>query len=204
MASDIRVQVDDAAIRRAVERLRLGLPLGGRMRPFWERVGRALKTSVQMRFRMQVGPDGSPWKQSWRAKNEGGQTLSLSRRLRNSVTYEATETSASVGTNVAYAAMHQFGGIIRAKSGPFLAIPITPAARAAGSPRNFEGLHVQQTIRSVDTDGGQFMLVDARGVAHYLLRRQVTMPARPFLGVNAGDEKEIAATADRFYGELWR
>lgn len=204
MASDVTVKVDSAALRSAIERIRLNLPLGGRMRPLWERIGRVMKTSTQLRFRQQSGPGGTPWPKSWRAKNEGGQTLSLTRRLRNSITYDATETSVSVGTNVAYAAIHQFGGIIRAKAGPFLAIPVTPAARAAGSPRNFEGLHVQQTIKTAGTSGGQFMLVDSKGVTHYLLRAQVTMPARPFLGADASDEKEIVATGERYYGEVWR
>lgn len=198
MASDVSVKVDSRALRAAIERVQQGMPLGGRMQPLWERIGRVMKTSTQLRFRMQVSPDGAAWQKSRRALDEGGQTLSLTRRLRNSITYAATATGVAVGTNVAYAAMHQFGGVIRAKAGPFLSIPVTPQARAAGSPRNFEGLKVTQSVK------GQFMLVDAKGVVHYLLRKQVTMPARPFLGVNAADEKEIEASADRFYGELWR
>jgi phage virion morphogenesis protein len=198
MGSDIKVKVEDTGIRPAIEKVRLGLPLGGRMRPLWENIGRVLKTSVQLRFRKQVGPDGMAWKKSWRAEHEGGQTLSLSRRLRNSITYEASETSVTVGTNVAYAAAHQFGATIRAKAGPFLSIPVTPQARAAGSPRNFPGLHVVQSLK------GQFMLVDEKGVVQYLLRKQVVLPARPFLGVNEADEKEIVAASERFYEEQWR
>jgi len=198
MASDLSVKVDNAALLAAIERVHKGLPLGGRMGPLWERIGRVGKTSTQLRFRMQVAPDGSPWKKSRRALEDGGQTLSLSRRLRNSITYEATSTGVSWGTNVAYAAMQHFGGVIRAKSGPFLSIPITPQARAAGSPRNFEGLHVAQSVK------GQFMLVDDKGVVHYLLRKQVTLPSRKFLGVNGADEKEIVATAKRYYEEQWR
>lgn len=198
MGSDVKVQVLDTGIRPAIEKVRLALPLGGRMRPLWENLGRVLKTSVQMRFRKQVGPDGMAWKKSWRAEHEGGQTLSMTRRLRNSITYEASETGVTVGTNVAYAAAHQFGATIRAKAGPFLAIPVTPQARAAGSPRNFEGLHVQQSAK------GQFLLADEKGVVHYLLRAQVVLPARPFLGVNEEDEKEIVAASERFYEGLWR
>jgi len=198
MASDIQVKVEDRALRAAIERVRLGLPLGGRMRPLWERIGRIGKSSTQMRFRMQVSPDGKPWQKSRRALDEGGQTLSLSRRLRNSITYEATETGVSWGTNVAYAAMHNFGGVIRAKAGPFLSIPVTPEARRAGSPRNFEGLKVTQSIK------GQFMLVDQNGVVQYLLRAKVTMPQREFLGVNGADSKEIVSTSERFYEERWR
>lgn len=46
-------------------------------------VGRYLKTSTQLRFRAQRGPDGTAWKPTHR----GGQVLRLSGRLRNSITY---------------------------------------------------------------------------------------------------------------------
>lgn len=46
-------------------------------------VGRYLKSSTQLRFRAQRGPDGSAWKPTRR----GGQVLRLSGRLRNSIAY---------------------------------------------------------------------------------------------------------------------
>jgi phage gpG-like protein len=48
-------------------------------------VGRYLKTSTQIRFREQKGPNKEAWKKPLR----GGQALSLTRRLRNSLTYLA-------------------------------------------------------------------------------------------------------------------
>lgn len=198
MAGEVRVEIRDGGVRAAFERLRLGLPLGGSMRPALENMGRVLKTGAQLRFRTSKGPDGQQWEKSFRAENEGGQTLSLTRRLRNSITYQATSGSVSVGTNVVYAAVHQFGATIRAKAGPFLSIPVTPAARAAGSPRNMDGLHVAQTLK------GQFILVDAKGVTQYLLRQQVTIPARPFLGVSDGDGREIVGVVERYLQERWR
>lgn len=194
MAGDVRVEIMDGGVRAAFERLRMGT---GNMQSALENVGRALKTGVQLRFRSTTGPDGQKWEKSFRVANEGGQTLSLTRRLRNSITYTATRGSVSVGTNVAYAAIHQFGGTIRAKNGPFLSIPVTPAARAAGSPRNMEGLHVAQTLK------GQFILVDAKGVTQYLLREQVTIPARPFLGVSSADSTEIVGVVERFFQQRW-
>lgn len=198
MADSARVDIKDGGVRDALRRLQLGLPLGGTMQPAMERVGRALKTGVQMRFRTTSGPDGRQWEKSFRAQTEGGQTLSLTRRLRNSITYEADRQSVAVGTNVIYAAIHQFGGTIRAKNGPFLAIPVTPEARAAGSPRNMDGLHVATTL------AGQYMLVDHAGRTQYLLRQQVTIPARPFLGVGDDDRTEIQGVVERYLQERWR
>lgn len=197
MADDVTIKLNDSGVRAALEKLRLGLPLGGSMLPAMQNMGRVLQTGAQLRFRSTSGPDGPAWEKSFRAKHEGGQTLSLTRRLRNSITYTATASSATVGTNVAYAAIHQFGGTIRAKNAQFLSIPVTPAARAAGSPRNMAGLHVAQTLK------GQFMLVNDKGVTQYLLRKQVTIPARPFLGVSAGDRVELIGVAERFLQARW-
>lgn len=196
MAND-GVRLVDDGVATAIKNLRLGLPLGGQMQPAFENIGRALKTGTQLRFRTTTAPDGQAWQKSWRARNEGGQTLSLTRRLRNSITYQATPTSVAVGTNVLYAAIHQFGGVIRAKAGPFLSIPVTPAARAAGSPRNMPDLHVAQTLK------GQFILVDAKGVTQYLLRHQVTMPARQFLGLSDSDRIELLGVTDRHLKRSW-
>ena len=197
MADDVTIKLNDSGVRAALEKLRLGLPLGGSMLPAMQIMGRVLKTGAQLRFRSTSGPDGAAWEKSFRAKHEGGQTLSLTRRLRNSITYTATASTATVGTNVAYAAIHQFGGTIRAKNAQFLSIPVTPAARAAGSPRNMAGLHVAQTLK------GQFMLVNDKGVTQYLLRKQVNIPARPFLGVSAGDRVELIGVAERFFQSRW-
>ncbi|MDT7838206.1 phage virion morphogenesis protein [Aquabacterium sp. OR-4] len=192
------MKVTDDGVRRAMERMRLGMPLGGSMLPAMQQIARAMVTGAQMRFRMQTAPNGQPWSKSYRARTEGGQTLSMSRRLRNSINGQATGHSATVGTNVVYAAIHQFGGVIRAKAGPFLAIPVTPAARAAGSPRSMEGLHVAQTLK------GQFILVDSKGQTHFLLRRQVKIPARPFLGVSGSDAAEIIRIGEQHLMKRWK
>lgn len=196
MGVDVRIALQDQGVASAVERLRLGLPLGGSMRPAMEGMGRVLKTRSQLSFKTQTGPDGEKWKPSHRAKNEGGQTLSLSRRLRNSITYQADAAQVAVGTNVLYAAIHHLGGTIRAKNGPFLAIPITHAARKAGSPRNME-LHVVQTLK------GQFILVDKAGMTHFLLRDRVTIPARPFLGMADADRPVLVGVVERYLAQRW-
>lgn len=199
MVLDARVTIQSAEVKAALERLRLALPLGGNMQRPFEAMGRVLKTGAMLRFRMMRGPDGTAWEKSWRARNEGGQTLTSSNaRLRRSITYRATPTSVEVGTNVVYAAIHQFGGVIRAKKGPFLSIPVTPQARAAGSPRNMPGLAVAQTLK------GQFVLVDSKsGTVHYLLRKQVTMPERPFLGASDDDRAELLRVLQTHYEGIW-
>lgn len=78
--------------------------------------------------------------------------------------------------DVRYALMMEVGGIIRPKKAKYLAIPLTPEARIAGSPRNMAGLVFVQSLK------GQPMLVDEQtGDPEYLLRQSVTIKARPYL-----------------------
>lgn len=198
MAVDASIKFDDKEVLAALERLRLSLPLTGDMTPAMKSFGRVLKTGAQLRFRQGKSPDGKPWEKSRRSSGEGGQTMSITRRLRNSITYRASHDSVEIGTNVAYAAIHQFGGIIRAKNGPFLAIPITPQARAAGSPRNMQNLVFVQSLK------GQFMLLDKdSGTVHYLLRKQVKIPARPYLGASDEDRTELLRVMDEHLNRIW-
>ncbi len=61
------------------------------------------------------------------------------------------------------------------------------------------GLVVRQSLK------GQFMLVEAAsGAVHFLLERQVRMPARPFLGVSDGDAEEVVRVVGEHLERAWR
>ncbi len=93
---------------------------GERPRPVLDQIGRYLKASTERRFRRQVGPEGSPWPPSIRARVQGGETLTDTRRLRRSIVHRADDREVVVGTNVEYAAVHQYGAEIEAKRAPRL------------------------------------------------------------------------------------
>ncbi|NHM25458.1 phage virion morphogenesis protein [Desulfofundulus sp. TPOSR] len=76
-------------------------------------IGEHLVSSTQERFKTETAPDGTKWPQSIRAREEGGQTLSDTRRLRNSISYAARPDRVEVGTNDKRAPVHQFGATIR-------------------------------------------------------------------------------------------
>lgn len=80
-----------------------------------DEVGGMLVSSTLNRFENERGPDGQRWKPSARARQEGGQTLTDSARLRTSITHTYDRDSVAVGTNVIYAGIHQLGGTIRPK-----------------------------------------------------------------------------------------
>jgi phage virion morphogenesis protein len=80
-------------------------------------IGRSLRASTLERFRTERDPDDRAWIPSRRrAEGSPRPTLTLSARLRSSISSRATDSEVRIGTNVIYAATHQFGGTIRPKT----------------------------------------------------------------------------------------
>lgn len=71
---------------------------------------------VQRGFERSQAPDGS----SWAPVLRGGQPLRDKGILMNSLTPAVNATGFEIGTSVKYAATHQSGATIRAKTGPYL------------------------------------------------------------------------------------
>lgn len=134
MTASITLTADTTAALAGLVRLR---ERAVHLQPVLDRVGAALESSTIERFDAGVSPAGAPWKPSNRAvagsrvevgrkRKDGsrkvvmgriGKTLVDSARLRNSITHSADDTSVDVGSNVVYAAVHQFGATITAKGG---------------------------------------------------------------------------------------
>jgi HK97 gp10 family phage protein len=105
------------------------------------------------------------------------QELMLTRNLSRSLHKEVTERSkdraaVEIGTNVEYAAIHEFGGTIKAKSAKYLSIPV---GSYTGSPRKYSDLRLRKT------GNGNLVLVDAGNKVQYVLKSSVEIPARPYL-----------------------
>ena len=99
--------IDDAALLGALD----GLETAGRdMSPAMADIAAYLLLSTQERFELGIDPDGDPWIPSERAIREDGQTLVDQGLLLGSLTTDSGPDFAEVGSNVAYAAIHQFGG----------------------------------------------------------------------------------------------
>ena len=93
---------------------------GRNLRPLMTEIGSALEDSTRQRFKSQRSPDDIPWapiSQEWRAEKaeRGFATGILKMRgdLLNSVRFEADNSSSTVIASAPYAAIHQFGGVIR-------------------------------------------------------------------------------------------
>ena len=133
--SAITITIDIAPVQSMLDEL---AQKTGDLSPIMSTIGEIVVRQVDDAFKDQRSPGGVPWKRSQRAIADGGQTLIDRGVLRNSITRKVAGQSVTVGTNVEYSAIHQFGGVIRPKKKKALAF------------------------------GG-------------IVRRQVTMPARPFL-----------------------
>lgn len=83
-------------------------------KPLMGRIGRVMKSDVQMNFRQGISPTGEKWAP---LKIRRGQPLRDTGRLMRSIQYRATDNEVVVGTNVKYAPTHQFGARIRPKNG---------------------------------------------------------------------------------------
>lgn len=152
-------------------------------------VGPALKaleisavSDVKMRFATGTGPDGHVWAPLRHRRiipgKDGDKPLRDNGLLMASISAKASRSELVVGSNLAYAGVHQWGGIITPKKAKFLTIPMTKDAKKAGSPRRFRG-QLSPRINRAGTGG---VLVDVNGTVQYVMTKRVVVPARPFLG----------------------
>lgn len=116
----ITVQMQDEAVSRAFNAL-------GRLmtntRPLMHAIGVGLAGSTHQRFVSQSSPDGHSWtalNPAYAAEKRNIRILTESGRLRDSIHASASADEVRVGTNVIYAAAHQFGAVITPKSASHL------------------------------------------------------------------------------------
>lgn len=139
------------------------------------RVGSYLTGVTRDRFDSQTGPDGSAWqplqpRYQRRKKQNKDKILTLSGYLRGYIRWQPDgDDAVRVGTNAKYGGIHQFGGAIQ-----------QPARQStvhfgAGKAKH---LFVKQKKAK-------------RSMAVSIGAHQVNMPARPYLGINAGDQEQI-------------
>ena len=121
MAFAITIGSNSSAIDEVMRNL---LNIDAERGELYEDIGLALTTSVQERFIGGLDVDGNPWKISWRARMQGGQTMRDTGRLMNSYTYNVLSSGVEVGTNVFYAPYLHFGATILPKTGQYITFAV--------------------------------------------------------------------------------
>lgn len=140
-------------LQRLVRPLKQLQKAGGNPAPLLKQIAALGENATRARFADEEGPNGEKWVESLRKQLHGGKTLTKDGHLGDSITADSSDTEARWGSNRIYAAIHQFGGVIKAKTSKGLA----------------------------------FTLANGDGV----ITQSVTMPARPFLGLNNDDKDDI-------------
>lgn len=179
MSISIRMQVSgEAALRDAQDRLN---QLGARPAQLWKVLANYGENSTRTRFKLGIGPDGSKWKVSQRVRKNGGQTLVKSTRLLRSISSNYSNSGAAWGSNVAYARIHQLGGKIdRLAYSSTLRLRTNAAGRLL---RQKDYSHLAVFARA-----NHKRAVERR---YTVGAHAINMPARPYLGVNAEDVREM-------------
>lgn len=147
------------------------------MSPVMRVIALLMKNAVEDNFEAQGRPR---WKPSQRVLKKGGQTLQKSGRLATSIKESNTRKQARVGTNVKYAAIHQFGG------------PITQPAHTQTLAFKKTGGFMGRSAASRKRTGAVRV-----AFANYAART-INMPARPFLDLTEGDMDMITEKISKY------
>lgn len=90
------------------------------MKPVYETIGRVLVNRIRLGFKLGIDPWGTPWAA---LKIRQGQPLRDKGRLQRSITSQPDAQGVTVGTNLRYAPVHQFGATIEPKKAKRLVFP---------------------------------------------------------------------------------
>lgn len=148
--------------------------------PLNKRIGQLVVDKTDERFRTQTDPEGQRWQDlkpaTWQRKRRSTSSILkiLQERgtLRDSIVYEADNQGVSVGSNLVYAAIHQFGGEIhqRARTG-YLNYKLGRDGRPGNRFVKRRNADFQQTVEFGE--------------------RTINIAARPYLGISDAYLEEI-------------
>jgi phage gpG-like protein len=205
-AAGIRVKVDDAALRAALAK---AIAAGADPTAMLESIGDYLVSSTKWRFEAEAGPGDVKWapfaRSTLRSMDPRRKPPKLLRktvgkdklRLYQSIVYQVLGSTVLEGTNVKYAALHQFGGEVKQDARRQTAT-FRLAAEGAGRKFDKDGNVVRVGSRL------RFAKASTRAKSRHektfdIGARSFRVPARPFLGIDAQDEAEILAIAEDHY-----
>lgn len=154
MAFAITIQADSSPIEAVLNQLGNFDSLKAQL---FDEIGAGLESSVHNRFLTGTGVDGNPWKISWRAKLQGGETLRDTGRLMNSYTHNVLSSGVEVGTDVAYAPHLHYGATILPKNGQYITFAVGGQYRKVKQsiipPRTQLGLDAEDEVMVLDIVG---------------------------------------------------
>lgn len=188
----VSVQMDLSVLGRALAAMR------GKLRDqntVLRAVGRILVRNTQERFKTGIAPDGTPWKQSRSARFADlniafGVAKSRRKPRTGSVARpEALEPAA-------------FSGKTLVKSGQLrnsISMQVLGGVLLVGAKPIYAGVH--QFGATIKTKTAPYLKFKLPG-GPWISTKQVTIPARPFLGVSTEDALEVERELVKLFGDL--
>jgi len=124
----------------------------------------------------------------------------LKASLMHKETKDTLEISAGGGPKeVAYAAIHHFGGVIRPKKKKFLTIPFPGGP--ADKPVPLRASDFEDTFVAA---GIIFQSQEHESVPLFILKKSVTIPARPYMYLEDSDEEYLKESIRDFIAGAWK
>lgn len=192
----IRIETKDEAVKARMAELYRKMHDPS---PVLKPIGEYMVRSTEDRFRSQgPAPDGTPWaplKKSTLKRKKHPKILTESGDLRGDIHYQLLDTHrVAIGpsSRIKYAAIHQLGGTIR---------------RAAGTTTVRHRTDAKGNLMTTAQFGGKG-LIFAKGSHRRVLSRvfdtsahDITIPARPYLGVSAADSAKIVGIVNKYLAQ---
>lgn len=183
----MRVTVDSG---RAIVNIRSLSLTASRRQKLLGILGAGQLLSIQRTFADEGSPAGSWPKLSdaslrWRKYTPGHKLLQDSGRLKNSIRFEVVGNTVRIGTNVAYAGVHQRGFRGTQNVRTYSYTRKNAGADAFGKQAIVNRAGRNQTVRRKMSSGVTFVTVKAH-------TRNITIPARPFLVFRPEDPARMA------------
>ena len=184
MTAGLEIRVDgDGEIERALRRLRRFVS-GEGMSDAFDEIGARLEASTQHRFETETAPDGEPWKPSRASYGRGPAPGGMGNPDRGQTLTDTGRLRASIARIVGEDMLQVGTNVVYAgihqfggKTKPHVIRPKRKKALAWPGGRH--------PVRKVSHPGSK-------------------IPARPFLGLSAGDERSILRTINMRLEALWR
>lgn len=186
------ISLDDSSFDKGMTGL---LKASQNLRPIMEIAGGIFENSTRHRFDTERGPGDIPWPPTWKqrvgavgpfgpAKNS--KTLQDKGLLRGSIISNVGDDFVETGVDgrsvsAKYAKTHQFGATIKPKAG----VDLNFIGPSRGG-RNFKG---QGPVRDHAIARNKLVFVGPDGFFHMV--DQVTIPARPFVGIDENDKADL-------------
>ena len=185
------IEIETRYLDKVQKLMSLMIAQGKDMRPLMRQVAADMHDAVEENFEKQGRQPG--WKslstayaryKAKKKKTGNSKILEFSGALRRSITEKSNATQAVVGTNLKYAAIHQFGGTIEMK----------PRTSILAFKKYQRGQFKGKTLFAKNNSKATF------GIKAAVKAYQVQMPARPFLKLTDSD---VQNTILRRFIDYW-